>query len=82
MDQLLTTREVATRLRVAPETLRFWRWKAVGPVSFRVGGRVVCRESVVAERVDAQRWPDPASRQAGRPAAISTMRSSTIDVGH
>jgi len=42
------------RLRVAPETLRFWRWKGVGPASFRVGGQVVYRESVVTDRVDAQ----------------------------
>lgn len=54
MDRLLTTGEVATRLRVAPGTLRFWRWKRLGPASFRVGGRVVYRESVVAAWVDEQ----------------------------
>ena len=48
MDRLLTTGEVASRLRVAPETLRFWRWKGLGPASFRVGGRVAYREAVVA----------------------------------
>ena len=54
MDRLLTTGEVATRLRVAPETLRFWRWKRLGPASFRVVGRVVYREAVVAAWVDEQ----------------------------
>lgn len=54
MDRLFTTGEVATRLRVAPETLRFWRWKGLGPASFRVGGRVVYREAVVAAWVDEQ----------------------------
>lgn len=54
MEQLLTTNEVAARLRVAPATLRFWRWKCVGPASFRVGGRVVYRESVLAAWVDEQ----------------------------
>jgi len=54
VDLLLTTNEVADRLRVAPETLRFWRWKGVGPASLRVGGRVVYSESVVADWVDAQ----------------------------
>jgi hypothetical protein len=54
MDPLLMTNEVAARLRVAPETRRFWRWKGVGPARFRVGSRVVYRESVVADWVDAQ----------------------------
>lgn len=61
MDRLLTTGEVASRLRVAPETLRFWRWKEVGPASFRVGGRVVYRESVVAA------WVDEQAQAASRP---------------
>ncbi len=54
MDRLLTTGEVATRLRVARKTLRFWRWKGLGLASFRVGGRVVYREWVVAAWVDEQ----------------------------
>ena len=54
MDLLLTINEVAARLRVAPETLRLWRWKGIGSASFRVGGRVAYGESVVADWVDAQ----------------------------
>ena len=37
MEALLTTAEVATLLRVAPETLRYWRWKRMGPLSIRLG---------------------------------------------
>lgn len=37
----MTTEEVATLLRTAPETVRYWRWKKVGPPSFKVGRRVL-----------------------------------------
>jgi len=37
MDQLLTTEELATRLRVNPSTIRRWRLDDVGPPYFRVG---------------------------------------------
>lgn len=51
---MLTTGEVAARLRVAPAKLRFWRWKGLGPASFRIVGRVVYGEAVVAAGVDEQ----------------------------
>ena len=37
MDQLLTTEELATRLRVNPSTVRRWRLDDVGPPYLRVG---------------------------------------------
>jgi excisionase family DNA binding protein len=37
MDQLLTTEELATRLRVNPSTIRRWRLDDVGPPYLRIG---------------------------------------------
>jgi excisionase family DNA binding protein len=37
MEQLLTTEELATRLRVNPSTIRRWRLDDVGPPYLRVG---------------------------------------------
>jgi len=37
MDQLLTTQELATRLRVNPSTIRRWRLDDVGPPYLRIG---------------------------------------------
>jgi DNA-binding transcriptional MerR regulator len=54
MDRLLTTREVAEIIRLAPETLRYWRWKGIGPKSFRLGSRVVYREKDVLAWIDDQ----------------------------
>ncbi|HZI97086.1 MAG TPA: helix-turn-helix domain-containing protein [Actinomycetales bacterium] len=45
----LTTEEVATLLRVPPETARYWRHVGKGPVSFKVGRRVL----YAAEDVEA-----------------------------
>jgi len=54
MDKLLTTREVAEITRLAPETLRYWRWKGIGPKSFRLGSRVVYRETDVFAWIEGQ----------------------------
>jgi predicted DNA-binding transcriptional regulator AlpA len=51
---LLTTKEVAEITRLAPETLRYWRWKGMGPKSFRLGSRVVYRESDVTAWIEEQ----------------------------
>ena len=37
MEQLLTTEELAERLRVNPSTIRRWRLDDVGPPYLRVG---------------------------------------------
>jgi predicted DNA-binding transcriptional regulator AlpA len=54
MDRLLTTNEVAELMRLAPETLRYWRWKGMGPKSFRLGSRVVYRETDVIMWIEEQ----------------------------
>lgn len=52
-DQLLTTAEVAERCRVSDSTVRYWRATGYGPPSFRVGRRVVYRETAVREWLDS-----------------------------
>jgi excisionase family DNA binding protein len=47
---LLTTEEAAALLRLAPSTLRVWRYKRTGPKSFRTGGKVLYR------RDDVEAW--------------------------
>ena len=37
MEQLLTTEELAKRMRVNPSTVRRWRFDDVGPPYLRVG---------------------------------------------
>jgi len=55
MDQLLTTEELAKRLRVNPSTIRRWRLDDVGPPYLRVGTvyryPVSALESWIAESV-------------------------------
>lgn len=58
-DYLLTADEVAAELRIATSTLENWRSDRPdrprrGPVSFKVGGRVVYRRSVVDAWLAAQ----------------------------
>lgn len=60
---LLTIDEVAARYRLSLATLRFWRHKGTGPVSFKLGRRVVYRAS------DVEQWAADqyAAAGAGRP---------------
>lgn len=54
-ERLLTISEAAERLRTPPSTLRYWRLRGdSGPASFRVGRRVVYRESAVESWLTAQ----------------------------
>jgi len=41
MPKYLTTEEVAELLRAPAETVRYWRHIGKGPISFRVGRRVL-----------------------------------------
>lgn len=51
----LTTREVATALKRAPETVTRWRRQRIGPPYIRVNGRVLYdREAVQAWLEDQQ----------------------------
>ena len=49
-DQLLTTAEVARKLRVSDSTVRYWRHMNVGPPSFRA------RRHVLYWRGDVLAW--------------------------
>jgi DNA-binding transcriptional MerR regulator len=51
---LLTVTEVSARLRTPAGTLRYWRAIGRGPVSFKVGRRVVYRESAVVAYLTQQ----------------------------
>lgn len=46
-DDLLTPAEVAGMLRVAPKTLRNWRYLGTGPAHVTVGGRARYRRRAV-----------------------------------
>jgi len=56
LPQYMTTQEVADLVRVAPETVRFWRYVGRGPKSFKAGGRRVLydRDAVMAYIREAQ----------------------------
>lgn len=59
----LDTNGVAARLRVSPSTIRYWRYRQIGPIGFKLGRNV---------RYDAQlvdRWA------AEHQAAITTART-------
>lgn len=46
-ERLLTLNEVSELYRAPPATLRYWRHTGYGPASFRLGRRIVYRESDV-----------------------------------
>lgn len=46
-DSLLTTADLGARYHVDPSTIRYWRHVGKGPRGFKVGKRVLYRESEV-----------------------------------
>ena len=71
-DELLTTAEVAAKLKAPAATLRFWRHKEVGPPCFVLGRRVVYRAA------DVERWvaeQEAATRRGG--ALVQRRNAST-----
>jgi DNA-binding transcriptional MerR regulator len=54
MDQLLSIAEASGRTTVPVPTLRFYRHKGIGPKSFKLGGRVVYKESDVELWIEEQ----------------------------
>ncbi len=47
-ERLLTTDEVASYFRTVPGTVRYWRHVGKGPRSFKIGRRVLYRQSDVS----------------------------------
>lgn len=50
-DELMTSAEVASLIRVPAATLRYWRYIGIGPKSFKMGPR-----RVLYRRQDVQDW--------------------------
>jgi len=50
VNDLMTTNEVAERLRASEATVRYWRHEGTGPRSAKIGRRVVYR------RADVEQW--------------------------
>lgn len=65
MQRYLTTVEVATLCRTSPETVRYWRHVGRGPVSFRLGRKVLYAADDVEQWLEQARAADaPAKGQA------------------
>lgn len=64
MEHHLTTDEVAAALRTTASTVRYWRHTGYGPPSFRVGRRVLYRESDVQAWLDTRRASGDAVRRS------------------
>jgi predicted DNA-binding transcriptional regulator AlpA len=50
MSELMTTAQVSALTGIPAETLRYYRWKGTGPVSFKLG------RAVVYERAEVITW--------------------------
>lgn len=55
VPEYITTREFAELARVSPETVRYWRFVGKGPVSFKLGRRVLYVAVEVREWIEAAR---------------------------
>jgi predicted DNA-binding transcriptional regulator AlpA len=58
-DHLLTTAEVAKRLRRSESTMRYWRMIHFGPANFSIGRKVVYRAG------DVEAWIAEQRRESG-----------------
>lgn len=55
MGELLTLDEVSDQTRIPVATLRYWRSVGgTGPKSFRLGGRVIYKQSDVEQWIESQ----------------------------
>lgn len=59
--------DAARKLGVEPSTLRKWRVLRKGPASFKVAGRVVYKETAIAEYLSACEEADSRSNPALNP---------------
>lgn len=53
-EEVMTTGEVSSHLKIPVGTLRYYRSCGVGPASFRLGGRIRYRRGDVMAWVDEQ----------------------------
>jgi len=69
VEKLLSTKEVADAIGIAPETVRFWRHAGRGPTVVRVGRYVRYRPEDVESWLDSQSTAPRATGvlPAGRP---------------
>lgn len=51
---ILTTKQVSAITGVTEPTLRYWRHLGTGPVSFKIGRRVVYRREAVERWIEEQ----------------------------
>lgn len=73
---LLTPREAAARLRVAPDTLAKWRCQGRGPIYTKVGGRVLYDEADLIAYITARQCGSTAEAdQAGTPARLRRRKA-------
>jgi hypothetical protein len=52
MEQLFTMEEAAAIIRCPVSTLRYWRGRGEGPPAFKIGRRVVYRETELRGWID------------------------------
>jgi DNA-binding transcriptional MerR regulator len=57
--ELIHTKDLAAELGVAEETLRGWRWRGIGPVSYKVGN------FTVYDRADVEAWLEAQKQRTG-----------------
>jgi hypothetical protein len=73
----LWPKDAAKRLGVQPDTLKTWRYLRKGPASFKIGGRVVYRISVV----DAFLAECEAADSRSNPALNPVLRAPEARIG-
>ncbi|WP_078969805.1 helix-turn-helix transcriptional regulator [Streptomyces natalensis] len=71
--EFLNLTNAAEYLGISPNTLYIWRHRRQGPPSFRMGGRVMYRISVLNEWVIAQEQADSRSNAALSPLSQKPM---------
>lgn len=69
MDRLLTTEQLAAAVSTPVATIRYWRMTGEGPAGFRVGRRVMYRETEVAAWLDQCAKADQAHSRSARHAS-------------
>lgn len=62
MEQLQGQEDAAGMIGVSTATLRYWRRNGLGPVSAKIGRRVVYRRSDIQRWIEQQFDQDTASR--------------------